>query len=100
MYEKCRETASGLRALNRGNPVMPIRCIRVSRTGKFIALEGTETRTEPYITLTHRWDSDRPTRRLEACQTTVENLRDRQNGRGFGQLPQHFFWMRFASLYT
>lgn len=69
---------------------MPIRCIKVDATGKLIALEDTKTKTEPYITLTHRWDSDQPTRRIEACQTTKDNFEDRQNGEGFDELPQHF----------
>ena len=69
---------------------MPIRCIKVDTTGKLIALEDTETKTEPYITLTHRWDSDKPTKSIEACQTTKGNFEDRQNGKGFDGLPQHF----------
>jgi hypothetical protein len=69
---------------------MPIRCIKVDANGKPLTLEDTETRTEPYITLTHRWDSDKPTKRVEACQTTTDNLKDRLNGKGFGELPQHF----------
>lgn len=58
--------------------------------GKPIALENTETKTEPYITLTHRWDSDKPTKRIEACQTVKGNLEDRQNGKGLDNLPEHF----------
>ncbi|KAK0710592.1 hypothetical protein B0H67DRAFT_583038 [Lasiosphaeris hirsuta] len=48
-HKKCRETASGLEILDHGNPVMPIRCIKVDPTGKLIVLEDTETKTELYI---------------------------------------------------
>jgi hypothetical protein len=65
---------------------MPIRCIKVDSTGKPIALQDTETKKEPYITLTHRWDSDK----IKACQTTKDNFKDRQNGKGFDDLPKHF----------
>jgi Heterokaryon incompatibility protein (HET) len=70
---------------------MPIRCIKVDmKNGKPIALENTETKKEPYITLTHRWDSDKPTKRIEACQTIKGNFEDRLNGKGLDDLPEHF----------
>jgi hypothetical protein len=71
--------------------MMPIRCIKVNMTnGEPIALENTETKTKPYITLTHRWDSDKPTKRIAACQTTTTNLDARQNGEELDNLPEHF----------
>jgi len=70
---------------------MPTRCIKVNiKNGEPIQLENTGTKTESYITLTHRWDSDKPTKSIEACQTTENNLKDRENGRGFDDLPEHF----------
>jgi hypothetical protein len=76
--------------LHRGKTAMPIRCIKVDKTSKSIKLVDTAGKTGQYITLTHRWDSDQPTKTIESCQTTKDNLEKRQKGEGFADLPQHF----------
>ncbi|KAK3353827.1 heterokaryon incompatibility protein-domain-containing protein [Lasiosphaeria hispida] len=88
-HAKCSRTFSGSQQINSYNSPLPTRCVHICRpetNGPLqFTLRDTSGETGRYITLSHRWNDETST-----SSTTRDNVSQRLQGEGLGELPLLF----------